>query len=187
MRAKKSVSIKTLAALLAVVLVLGCAVGGTLAWLAVKSEPVVNTFTTSNIDITLTESTEEFQMVPGTDIAKDPVVTVAKGSEPCWLFVKIDESENLRSYIEYTVNTKWDPVYGVDNVYYMEIDLSSASADGSYPVLMDNEVHVFDTVTKAMMDAAATNKPTMTFTAYAVQKEGFRFAEDAWLEAQKLG
>ena len=46
---------------------------------------------------------------------------------------------------------------------------------------------MFDTVTKAMMDAAATNQPTMTFTAYAVQKEGFRFAEDAWVEAQKLG
>ena len=40
---------------LAVVLVLCCAVGGTLAWLTQKTDAVVNTFTVGDINITLTE------------------------------------------------------------------------------------------------------------------------------------
>ena len=40
----------------ALVLVLCCAVGGTLAWLTDTTDPVTNTFTVGDIDIDLTES-----------------------------------------------------------------------------------------------------------------------------------
>ena len=83
---------RTLALILALVLVFGAAVGGTIAYLTDTTDPVTNTFTVGNIDITLAETKDDFKMVPGCDIAKDPKVTVTANSEDCWLFVKIDES-----------------------------------------------------------------------------------------------
>ena len=44
---------------------------------------------------------------------------------------------------------------------------------------------VFDSVTKTMLEGAKTNAPTLTFTAYAVQKAGFKDAAAAWAEASK--
>ena len=70
----------------------GCAVGGTLAWLTDSTDAVTNVFTTSNVDIELQESSNDYQMVPGHTIAKDPKVTVKAGSEPCWLFVEVKEA-----------------------------------------------------------------------------------------------
>lgn len=52
---------RTLALLVALVLVVGCIIGGTLAWLTAKTDAVVNTFTTSDIDVTLTETEEEYK------------------------------------------------------------------------------------------------------------------------------
>lgn len=187
MRAKKSVSLKAVVILLTVVLLIGCTVGGTLAWLAVKTEPVVNTFSTSDITISLDETTEEFKMVPGTDIDKDPAVTVAKGSEPCYVFVKINESANLDDYIRYDVDSAWKAVSGAEGVYYCTVDVLDADADMVIPILVGDKVHVLDDVTKDMMSAANTDEPELTFTAYAVQQAGFDTAEKAWTEASKLG
>lgn len=75
---------RTRALLVAMVLVVGCIIGGTLAWLTTKTDAVVNTFTAGDIDVTLTETKEEYKMVPGRIIHKDPKVTVEKGSEECY-------------------------------------------------------------------------------------------------------
>ena len=53
---RKGVGAKAVVMLLAVVLLLGISVGGTLAWLTAKTNPVNNVFTPSNIDVTLTET-----------------------------------------------------------------------------------------------------------------------------------
>ena len=50
---RRSVSSKLFVMMLALVLVFGCAVGGTIAWLTVKTAPVVNTFTYGDINIEL--------------------------------------------------------------------------------------------------------------------------------------
>ena len=90
---RRSVSSKAFAAVLALVLVLGCALGGTVAWLVAKSDPVVNTFTYGDININLEETTgSSYKIIPGVDIAKDPKVTVKANSEACWLFVKVEET-----------------------------------------------------------------------------------------------
>ena len=73
---RRSVGSRTLVALLAVVLVIDCVAGGTVAWLIDKTGPVVNTFTFGDINIELDENTEgPYKIVPGTDITKDPFVT----------------------------------------------------------------------------------------------------------------
>nr|MDY5756504.1 hypothetical protein [Eubacteriales bacterium] len=86
---------KGLALVLALTLLVVGVVAGTLAWLTAKSDVVTNTFTTSDINITLEETeggtNKEFKMIPGWTIEKDPKVTVVAGSEDCYLFVKVEE------------------------------------------------------------------------------------------------
>lgn len=197
MYAKKGVSAKAVALLLAVVLIIGCVVGGTIAFLKDTSEIVVNTFTTANIDITLEETWNTdsdnngtndcwtAKMVPGTAVDKDPTVIVVGGSESCWLFVKVEESAGFDNYVTYAIADGWTALPGAEGVYYREV--TAAEADQSFGVLAGNTVSIKETVTKEMMDALETaGAPTLTFTAYAVQKEGFNSAAAAWEEAQKL-
>ena len=177
------VATKTLIVALAVMLVVGCAVGGTLAWLTDTTGPVVNTFTVGNIDIDLAETTTDYKMVPGATISKDPKVTVKSGSEACWLFVRVTESDNLGSFISYTVDSNWTALSGVSGVYYREV--AAATSDVEFNVLTNNQVTVKNSVTKDMMDAITNQSatdPTLTFKAYAVQKAGFDTAADAWAE-----
>jgi hypothetical protein len=55
-------------------------------------------------------------------------------------------------------------------------------------VISGNKVSIPVTVTKAMLDLATGAKaPSLTFTAYAIQQEGFDTPAAAWIEAQKLG
>ena len=209
MRGKKSVSMKLMVLLLAVVLVIGCAAGGTLAWLAAKTTPIENTFSSANINITLEETPNADsddadtdndiwvgKMFPGTYIAKDPKVTVSANSEACWLFVKVDaengvdlaSAANANTYVIYAMADGWMAVPETTDVYYREVDADTAKAGVTYNVITDNNVLIPNTVTKAMLDSATgANAPSLTFTAYAVQKEGFADASAAWTEAQKLG
>lgn len=174
---------KILVACLCVALAVLTIAGTTLAYLTATTDSVENTFTVGNIDITLTETTRDYKMVPGSPIAKDPKVTVKAGSEACWLFVKVEESTNLDDFITYTIADGWTALTGEDGVYYCEVSATTTNTD--YAVLKDNQVTVNTTVTKAMMDALqveGTTQPTLTFTAYAVQKAGFTTAAAAWAE-----
>lgn len=211
MNEKKSVSTKLVVLLLAVVLLIGGTAGGTLAWLIAKTNPIENTFSAANINITLTETpnadsddegTENDiwvgKMVPGTNIAKDPKVTVAANSEACWLFVKVSETGgavtigtttySFKDFVAYSMAAGWTAVPNTTDVYYREVDAATAKAGVTYEVINSNQVSIPSTVTKAMLDKATGNDaPSLTFTAYAVQKEGFVDASAAWTEAQKLG
>ena len=156
--------------------VLAASIGGTVAWLTDKTDPVTNTFTAGDINITLAENTTNYKMVPGVDIAKDPKVNVEPGSEDCWLFVKVEKSDNFDDFMTYTIATGWTALTGVDGVYYRE-----AVGGDRFRVLDGDKVTVKDTVTKAQLDEVReTNKPTLTFTAYAVQKDGIADAVTAW-------
>ena len=193
---RRGVASKTLVLALAVMLIVGATIGGTVAWLTAQIPSVTNTFTVGDINIELTESENlNLKMVPGNTITKDPKVTVKAGSEACWLFVKVEESANLKDFITYTVDSGWTQLKDangkdVAGVYYREVGASNA--DQPFAVLANNQVTVNDTVTKGMMNAFDTNKdgqisgdevdalPTLTFTAYAVQKENINSAADAW-------
>ena len=178
---------KALLCAVAVVLVLCCAIGGTLAWLTAKTDTVTNTFTVGDINIELKETPRDYKMVPGNTIAKDPKVTVKAGSEACWLFVKVEKSANLDSFISYDIADGWTALPGVDGVYYREVGAAAAKAGVTYSVLADDKVTVKDNVTKTDMNGLteATTYPTLTFTAYAVQRDNIADAATAWAEASK--
>ena len=187
MRRRRGISTKTLVALLSLVLLLGCSLGGTLAWLSDSTGPVTNTFTVGDIDITLVETTEDYKIVPGVNIAKDPKVTVKANSEACWLFVKVDEvnwpnfmdGENRK--VNYSIAGGWALLDEEKHpgVYYREVNAETAKNGETYGVLLNNEVTVSENLTKAEVNSITT-KPQLTFTAYAVQKEGVNTAAEAW-------
>lgn len=176
---RRSVSSKAFAAVLALVLVLGCALGGTVAWLVAKSDPVVNTFTYGDININLEETTgSSYKIIPGMNIEKDPKVTVKANSEACWLFVKVDEVGTfVADKVTYSIADGWTALTGQPGVYYREV--GAVTADTDFYVLKDNVVKVSDTLTKEDIKDIPT-RPTLTFTAYAVQKDGIADAATAW-------
>lgn len=178
-RKRRSVSSRTFIMLLAVTLLIGCAIGGTVAWLTDKTTAVTNTFTYGDINITLAETTgNDYKIIPGVNIEKDPKVTVKKDSEACWLFVKVEEEGTfVAGKVTYSIADGWTALTGQTGVYYREVDATTADTD--FAVLKDNKVTVSDTLTKEDIKSITTN-PTLTFTAYAVQKDGISTAADAW-------
>ena len=190
---------KAIVTVVALVLVLCCAMGGTLAWLVAKTDPVVNTFTYGDINIGLSESDDlDLKMIPGNSIKKDPVVTVKEGSEASQLFVKVEKSNNFDSFMKYAVDSDWTLLDtsddGLTSVYYYNgTDLNALlQEDKSFNILgtgsydnytwQENEVFVLPTVKKDDLKGLTDETlPTLTFTAYAVQRDtNITTAVQAW-------
>lgn len=166
---------------LALVLVVAVAsVGGTIAWLKAETTPVVNTFTVGDINITLTETTgETYKVIPGKDITKDPKVTVLKGSEACWLFVKVEKNNKWNNNLSFEIADGWTELMENSGIYYRSVeDLTAATDDKDFPVLKGDKVTVANTLTKG--EITTGNEPKLTFTAYAIQKEGTGTVAEAW-------
>lgn len=175
--AKRGVATKVMLVILSVMLVAGISIGGTLAWLSASTDPVVNTFTYGDINIELDETTgENYKIVPGVDITKDPTVTVKGGSEDCWLFVKIVENEWCDK-VTYELADGWTALPDVDGVYYRIVNASET--DQQFTVLKGNKVVVDDDLTKTKIEELA-EEATLTFTAYAVQTAEVDDVTAAW-------
>ena len=171
---------KGLILIIAVMTVVCISISATLAYLFVETNSVKNTFEYGDINITLDESKGlDLKMIPGNTITKDPAVTVLKDSEACWLFVKIDKSANFDDFMTYEIADGWTALPGETNVYYREVP--ATEADTEFAVLKDNEVLVKATVLKTELNALTEGTmPTLTFTAYAVQKDNVTSVADAW-------
>lgn len=190
---------RTVALLMAVVLVLGAGIGGSLAWLIDSTAEVKNVFTPSDIDVSLTETWNtdankdgvndswSAQMIPGYSYTKDPVVTVSTDSVDCYLFVKFEEKNDASTYLNYTSTlttangwTQGDGTSIPANVWYRKV--MTGDTTKTWNLLDGNTVSVKDSVTKENMATAATAE--LVYTAYAsqlYQSAGVEFsAVDAW-------
>lgn len=195
---RRSVSSKMFVMMLALVLVFGCAVGGTIAWLTAETDTVTNTFTYGDINIELfeheynattntldteKETTEvnNYKIIPGVNLPKDPTVRVKAGSEACWLFVKVEKTGTfVTDKVTYSVKTddgEWTALPGVDGVYYREV--GAVTENTTFKVLTGDQVTVSDSLTKEDIKNI-TGSQVLKFTAYAVQREGINSATDAW-------
>lgn len=124
---------RPLVLMLAVALLIGATIGGTIAWLTAKTENVVNTFTVGDIALTLKETEikwtkddngketgaytygeepvvltqpNQYKLIPGEKYTKDPVIEVSAESEDCYLFVKLAEVNDPGSYLSYGYNVE---------------------------------------------------------------------------------
>lgn len=153
---------KTIALLLAFILVVGVTIGGTIAWLTAQTPEVKNTFTVGDIGIELWEHklnpdndkeltnetvpSNEYNYVPGDTLPKDPFVTVKAGSEACWLFINVTEDNNGlpdstagEKIISWTVAEGWTQVDN-HNVWYKEVDAATAKTGESWYILAGDTV-----------------------------------------------
>ena len=196
-RNKKIIAMLSVFIMLAMVGI-GRSVSGTVAWLVSKPESRVSTFTLGDINITLKESdfgSQPIKIIPGIDIKKDPKVTVMANSEACWLFVKVEESNwpefeeaNGTRKVSYSVNNGWNALKDNPGVYFREVNAEDAQKGIDYTVLAGNEscpsgvIKVSQELTKEEINSISSygNQPSLTFTAYAVQRAGIDTAAAAW-------
>lgn len=186
--------------LLSLALILCAVIGGTLAWLVTETNPVVNTFTYGDINITLHETdtnkdgdndpnTNIYPMIPGHTITKDPKVTFKADSENAWLFVKLEKTANFDDFMTYEIADGWTKLDNAEGVYYKEV--SKSTQDAEFAVIKNNTVTVKGEVTKEMLNALDTNGlsnyPKLTITAYAVQRDSnIATVTDAWAKTQPV-
>ena len=194
MYAKKKVSVKAVVLLLAVVLMIGCVAGGTLAWLITSTNSVQNTFVAGDIgDLDLTETLPEGKsaiVTPGVNITKDPVVTFEGNNVAAYVFLKVDAAgwtvTGSGTTYTYTIGEGnaemtwtlegWTEL--ADGIYYKEVD---AGADQEWHIVQGDTITVESGITEANI---ANYANTLTFTAYATQMEkeaGVNFTPaEAW-------
>jgi len=201
---KKSVSMKVVVLLLAVVLLIGCTIGGTLAYLMTKSATVTNTFVAGEIGtLTLNETdgngnvvtTRSFIVTPGVDITKDPVVTFNGNNVAAYIFVKVEATDwterngtfsiGDKEEMKWTVADGWTKLENVPGVYYREVvvdtDTANTAETEKYGIIKGNTITVSSEITKANISNYTKG---LTFTAYAIQKDGFTTVAAAWEQAK---
>lgn len=189
---KKFIAILSVFVMLALTMVVGCAVDGTVAWLVSESESSVSTFTLGDINIKLTEAESESQplkIIPGVEITRSLKVTVEPNSEACWLFVKVEGTNwshfpdaNGTAKVSYSVaggTNDWKALDNYPGVYYREVSAGDAQTGVVYDV--NCNVTVSQMLTKAEVNSIASGtQPQLSFTAYAVQRDGIDDAFRAW-------
>ena len=161
--------------------------GATLAYFTDTTSAVKNTFTVGNVDIDLTEITgETYVVTPGVDITKDPKVTVKANSATSYVFVKVEKENWNDTMLSYTMGDGWeqlmndsDPATAVAGVFYRVVNESNADVD--FPVIAGNKIYV----SKQITDSTFTGEVSLTFTAYAIQKDTFNTPYAAWTEVSK--
>ena len=193
---------KIVSLVLVFALALALGIGGTVAWLTAQTESVVNTFTVGDINIdlfeheydptteqlktTTTKENKNYKYVPGDTLPKDPYVVVKAGSEACYLFVKVTDSNNSitdannnNKIVNWTIDSSWTAVADHPGYWYKEV--AAITSDTTYPVL-SNSVKVSEKVTKDMVPTliGETTKPTITVVAAAVQKDNIDTFADVW-------
>ena len=191
---------------------------GTMAYLT-STDEVVNTFTVGNVQIKLDEAkanpdgslvanadrvkANTYKLLPGHTYAKDPMVTVLKGSESSYVkmtvtFTKAAELDaifapsgaDMTSIFDGYDSTNWiskgntkDTVANTRTYEFWYKDAVAAlNGDVALDALFDRIV-VPTSITNAQL--ATIEGMTITVNAYAIQADGFANAEAAWAAYSK--
>ena len=96
--------------------------------------------------------------------------------------MKIVEGNNTfdtnKKFVTYEIADGWTALTGVDGVYYRAVDPKDSNQE--FAVLNGDKVVCNSNADSDDLEAAETNKPTLAFTAYAIQKAGFTDEVAAW-------
>lgn len=212
MKAKKT-GVKAFVLVIAIALLIGCVAGGTIAYLMTKTTPVVNTFVAGDIGtLTLTENTgDEYLIVPGKDIIKDPELTYEDFNVASYVFLKVDaadwavtENNGVYTYSIGTDDTSANPKIEKEmkwtlsgwtmlenGVYYKTVAADSGTQ--TWKIIDGDTITVESGITMADLANDAYEK-SLTFTAYAIQQtdggsdnEGNFTPAEAWNQVKTLG
>lgn len=161
-------------------------VGATVAYLTSTTDVVENTFTVGNVQITLDETEVDvygkavtpaaktientYKLIPGHTYTKDPTIHVAKGSEECYLFVKVEDGivdiQDATTIADQMAANNWEAT-AQKNVFVLKntVNALEATDDIDVPVFAN-----FKIKGDAAVDECAGK--TITIVACAVQADG---------------
>lgn len=176
---------RTVALVLAIVLVFAVAVGGTVAYLT-STANVKNTFTVGSVNIKLDEAkvtpdgkavtpaervtANDYKLMPGHVYTKDPTVTVLNGSEESYVRMKVTFN-NAAAIIAMCTDPEYaDEVTGVENAFPLIrmvnfVEANAAKWDGIIP---DNMVETGELL--ANPKYFVKDNDTLTFYFYYNEK-----------------
>lgn len=180
---------KALVLALCAVLLVVTTVFVTMAFLT-SEDSVQNTFTVGEVTISLDEldvddsdndssttdrdKANEYKLIPGKNYIKDPTIHVGAKSEPCYLFVKVENGlVNAEAAGDTTIAKQmeangWFLVAGTENVYYYGTATDITAVNGGVDKVVFEEFTIADEANVADYKDAKIN-----VTAYAIQAEGF--------------
>jgi len=192
---------KALVLALCAVLLVVTTVFVTMAFLT-SEDSVQNTFTVGEVTISLDEldvdkddlltdnkeytkdgitttrdKANEYKLIPGKTYKKDPTIHVGANSEPCYLFVKVEnglvdaEADGNRTIAKQMENEGWFPVNGTEDVYYCGTVTTISAVNGGQDKVVFNEFTIDDSVEADDLVKYADKE--IKVTAYAIQAEGF--------------
>ena len=204
---------KILVACLCVALAVLTIAGTTLAYLT-SQDTVTNTFTVGNVKITLDEAkvdemgapvqgadrvkANSYKLIPGHTYAKDPMVTVLKGSEKSYIKMTVTFSKaaeldaifnpngaDMTSIFNGYDSTNWiykgntkDTTANTRTYEFWYKETVAASTDNVALDALFDSITVPGTITNTQLATIADM--TITVNAYAIQADGFATADAAW-------
>lgn len=177
---KKIISIALVVAMIAII------AAGSFAYFT-DNEVKNNEFTVGKVDITLTEpkwdesgSIDADTVYAGEPLAKDPTVTVADNSNPCFVRVKVENLDQFGSKGDITYRTDYvtgklgeNWVEGEDGYFYYTKVLEAGQTTDA----------LFDQVVMPTGLTGGENAQDIVVTAQAVQAQG---AMAKWTDVQKM-
>ena len=187
---------KALAITACAVILVAATVMGTVAYLTSQAT-MSNTFAAGNVTITMddirtdeygvaitpnerttAEVKNNYKLIPAATYNKDTTIHIKGGSEPCYLFVKLDESFTS-GIISATLTDKWLPLDGVAGVYYYteEADARGVNVENTLDIKVMESFTVASTAKNA--DVAPYQGESAQLIGYATQQQGLTLAE-AW-------
>ena len=125
-----------------------------------------------------------YKLIPGHSYTKDPQIHILKGSEPCYLFVKVENGikdiEDGTTIAAQMATNGWQQLTvdstDIENVFYQEDPVDARDAQ--------TDVDVFGSFTlKNDANVAGYENAEITIVAYAIQADGFNSAAEAWSTA----
>lgn len=186
--AKRGVASKAMVMILALMLVVGLSVGGTLAWLTATAPTVTNTFTVGDINIDLWEhdydaaeneltntkvtSEDTYKVVPGGTSPKDPTLTVKAKSENCYVYVTVENNMKIGETTVATVNVQntWTSVGTSGNKTLYRYNSIVTYAENDQDLAVFTEVTYNSTeITKA--NISQLSGKTIVINGYAHQSD----------------
>ncbi len=206
---------KSLILAISLMLIMTCTIGATVAYLQDTTDPVTNVFVAADFaDLGLSETdtseydnndgTNDYLVVPGMEIAKDPKVTFAPDDDEdnlvdAYVFVEMNAAGwttadnatftkaigNCEDALSFSVDTYWTFLKqdGDSYIYYVEVPANSTIDAQS--IIEGNAVSVSTEITEADLDTASGSLSVITdgsliFKAYAIQKASFEDEGAAW-------
>ncbi len=214
---------KTLTIAIALVLVVALAVGATYAYLTAQTQAVTNTFTAggavANDDLELfehvanknadgtytlgstTTTGNQYTVMPGVNLPKDPTVNVENATGAYYLFVEVTKGSGFSSVtvgektgtpLSYTVDdTKWEKLSLTGNdanrevyVYYVAGENTAKtyiqSAPASNVAVLDKNTITVNADNDIVATLTSDSASALMFNAYACQAAGFDDATTAF-------